>query len=180
MPSAAFVVNRAMINYTGPASPIRLSGFGVLAAVAYDGRNGIESIKATEPMSFVRTAQRDHEFDLWGDGLLVRSFDEIPKDLGWIVTLTLTNTNAQALELLSNLFKIGAEIVKAFPGPGPLAGTILGAGSMLASATKDIPSAKTIGTWIGSEIDDGDLKKDFSAEYSGRKTWFQAQWRVGT
>lgn len=45
---------------------------------------------------------------------------------------------------------------------------------ILANALKNVTSARTVATWIGSEVDDADLTSSSSAEYQGRP-WHRSE-----
>ncbi|PRQ06246.1 hypothetical protein [Enhygromyxa salina] len=164
--------------------PTKLLGWGVISAVAYDGKDGIRPVAAIPAIKFARKLKTKRVDFLHttpgagGDGLLIASFDAPPKALGWVATLTLTDTAKQAAKVISAVSEAAGTIVSGVPGSGQLAGTLFKAAGGLAMAIGDIVGARVVGTCVGSEIDDEDLSRDWDAAFTNFKTRFEISYDI--
>lgn len=176
MSTSSFALTHCRIHWR-PGHAIRLHGWAVVSAVVYDGRNGIQTPVAAPPMKFKRKAHGDYDFTLAGDGLLIGAFESPPDDLGWLVTLTLTDTYGQAREVVDKTLEAAASLAAAIPG-GAVASGALKAGQLLAEALSKITSARVIDSWIGSERDRDDLKRDWFLNFQGDKSQMRVSYDV--
>jgi hypothetical protein len=164
--------------------PTKLRGWGVISAVAYDGKEGIKPVAALPPIHFARKASTKRvDFlrtndSVGGDGLLIASFAGVPSALGWVATLTLTDTEKQAAKVISSVANAAGAIAGAIPGPGQLAGAIFNAAGGLAAAIGDVVGARVVGTCVGCEIDDEDLNRDWDSTITDFKTRFEINYDI--
>lgn len=167
--SSSLALSKCQIHWR-PGRVIRLRGYAVISAVAYDGEAGIQPVVATPPMKFVRRAREDYQLYLSGDGLLIASFAEAPASLGWVVTLTLTDLYSQAMKVVETTMAAAGDFAGAVGDTGAVASGLLKAGGVLASALGKITTARVIDTWVGSELDSEDLGHDWSLSFRGNKS----------
>ncbi len=164
--------------------PTRLIGWGVISAVAYDGKGGIKPVAALPPIHFARKASTKR-FDFirtndrpGNDGVLIASFDNVPNAVGWAVTLTLTGSEQKAAKVINAVTDAAGTIVSTVPGPGQVAGAVLKAAGGLAAVIGDVVGARVVGTCVSCEIDDDDLGRDWDSTITDFKTRFELSYDI--
>lgn len=177
MPSSSFALTNCRIHWR-PGRVIRLRGWAVVSAVVYDGKQGIQAPVAAPPMKFVRPAQGNYDFALDGGGLLIGAFESPPDDLGWLITLTLTDSHKQALEIVTATFEAAGALADALGPKAAAAAGALKAGKILLEAFSKINTARVIDTWIGSELDKSDLGSDWTLNFQGDKSQMRISYDV--
>lgn len=151
-----------------------------MSAIAYDGTKGIMPVASTPMIHFKRQPRRGYDFlRAHGDddGLLIATFPDIPPALGWAITLTLTDTGAQAAKVIKATMEAAAAVAAVVPGGAVVAGAAK-AGAALAGALETILGARVVGTYIGSESDSADLGVDWRRSHHDYKTAFEIEYDV--
>jgi hypothetical protein len=181
MPITTLSLTRASIVWR-PGHVTRLAGHAVLSVVAYDGVKGFQPPQPLPPIRFKRRARRGYDLiapsaaGVGDDGLLIATFADAPKALGWMVNLTLTDTQDQANQVIDGATQVVTAGLGLVPGFGGVAQVFEG----IAKVVKGIFGAHIAGTWIGSESDADDLSHDWRIWYEQLKAGFELEYDVKT
>lgn len=182
MPKATLSLTQASIIWR-PGHKTRLTGYGIVSAVAYDGTQGIMPVTPLPPIPFRRLARSRcdllvaSEAGVGDDGLLISTFPELPPAVGWVITLTLTSSSDQAKKVVDATLKAAEVALSMIPGMAILEGVAKVAGE-LSNTIHGIRGARNVGTWINSESDAADLRRDWRLASEQFKARFELDYDV--
>jgi hypothetical protein len=158
--------SNVLLRKIGLIKPTLLnSGYAVLSTILYDGNGGFKLPQSSLPgIRYQRVGDKPWSYQFAGDGFLISHYDTLPKQLGWVMVLTLTHNADAAAQIIAAAGQVAANL------PG---GSILDAGAKLVKAIADMGAgARIVGTYIGSEVDHDDLVCDWEQYHEDYKACF--------